>query len=87
MYLESTTHAVVYKRFLYAADLVALAVGQLESRELSGRSCVWSEPSMVDAAAYEFAETAKYLEAGGLGLCGQVAKRCVICEPHDQDMQ
>ena len=28
------------------------------------RSCVWSEPSVVDAAAYEFADTAKYLEAG-----------------------
>jgi leukotriene-A4 hydrolase len=45
--------------------LTALAVGQLESRELSPKSCVWSEPSMVDAGAYEFAETAKFLDAGG----------------------
>eukprot|EP00878_Enallax_costatus_P024387 GHUV01026023.1.p1 GENE.GHUV01026023.1~~GHUV01026023.1.p1 ORF type:complete len:510 (+),score=124.28 GHUV01026023.1:209-1738(+) len=44
--------------------LIALAVGELESRQLSDRSCVWSEPSVVDAAAYEFADTAKYLEAG-----------------------
>lgn len=28
------------------------------------RSCVWSEPSVVDAAAYEFAETAKFLDTG-----------------------
>ena len=27
---------------------------------------VWSEPSMVEAGAYEFADTAKFLEAGEL---------------------
>ena len=45
--------------------LTALAVGELECRDLSQRTRVWSEPSVVEAAAYEFAETAKYLEAGG----------------------
>lgn len=44
--------------------LLALAVGELEKRDLSARSAVWSEPSMVDAGAYEFADTAQYLEAG-----------------------
>ncbi|MEW5304551.1 MAG: hypothetical protein WDW36_007155 [Sanguina aurantia] len=44
--------------------LLALAVGQLEARELSPRSRVWSEPCMVEAGAFEFAETAKYLDAG-----------------------
>eukprot|EP00877_Chromochloris_zofingiensis_P004503 jgi/Chrzof1/14053/Cz08g22210.t1 len=44
--------------------LLALAVGELECRELSPRSKVWSEPAMVEAGAYEFAETAKFLEAG-----------------------
>ena len=44
--------------------LLALAVGELEARELSPRSKVWSEPSMVDAGAFEFVDTAKYLEAG-----------------------
>jgi len=34
------------------------------------RSRVWSEPSVIDAAAYEFAETAKFLEAGE-GLCSE----------------
>jgi aminopeptidase N len=36
--------------------LIALAVGQLEKRDLSPRSAVWAEPETVDAAAYEFAE-------------------------------
>ena len=42
--------------------LLALAVGQLERRELSPRCAVYSEPALVDAAAYEFAETEKFLE-------------------------
>ena len=50
-----------------ATYLLALAVGQLESRELGPISRVWSEPGVVDAAAYEFAETAKFLEAGAAG--------------------
>jgi leukotriene-A4 hydrolase len=36
--------------------LLALAVGRLESRELSPRSRVWAEPETVEAAAHEFAE-------------------------------
>jgi hypothetical protein len=35
--------------------LLALAVGNLESRELGPISAVWSEPEMVEAGAYEFA--------------------------------
>ena len=34
--------------------LLALAVGELVSRDLSGRSRVWAEPSIVDRAAWEF---------------------------------
>ena len=44
--------------------LLALAVGDLESRRIGPRSQVWSEPSVVDAAAYEFANTDKYLTTG-----------------------
>jgi len=44
--------------------LVALAVGALESRDIGPRSRVWSEPSMVDAGAHEFAETEAFLAAG-----------------------
>eukprot|EP00967_Tisochrysis_lutea_P076132 scaffold102844_cov21-Tisochrysis_lutea.AAC.1 len=60
--------------------LLALAVGELEARELSPRSRVWSEPSMVDAGAYEFADTAKYLEAGACKrsqLYSSVLKLCL----------
>ncbi|MBI4912517.1 MAG: M1 family metallopeptidase [Acidobacteria bacterium] len=36
--------------------LLALAIGRLESRELSPRSRVWAEPETVGQAAWEFAE-------------------------------
>jgi leukotriene-A4 hydrolase len=36
--------------------LLALAVGHLESRELSPRSRIWADPETLDAAAYEFAD-------------------------------
>ncbi|HSB18446.1 MAG TPA: M1 family metallopeptidase [Anaeromyxobacteraceae bacterium] len=37
--------------------LLALAVGELEGRDLSPRSRVWAEPATVERAAWEFAET------------------------------
>lgn len=43
--------------------LLALAVGELAGREISARSRVWAEPSVVDACLQEFADTGKYLEA------------------------
>ena len=43
--------------------LVALACGLLESRDVGPRTTVWSEPSMVEAAAYEFAETEQFVAA------------------------
>jgi leukotriene-A4 hydrolase len=36
--------------------LLALAVGELASKDLSPRSRVWAEPATVEAAAWEFAE-------------------------------
>ena len=47
-----------------ASYLIALAVGDIVSREIGPRSRVWSEPSMVDAGAFEFAETEAFLKAG-----------------------
>eukprot|EP01132_Coremiostelium_polycephalum_P009147 gene9147-11213_t len=44
--------------------LIAIVVGLLESREIGSRSRVWSEPSMVDLGAYEFANTEKFISAG-----------------------
>lgn len=43
--------------------LLALAVGDLVSRDLAPRSRVWSEPATVERAAYEFAEVGAMLEA------------------------
>jgi leukotriene A-4 hydrolase/aminopeptidase len=43
--------------------LIALAVGELDSRYLSTRSMVWSEPSVADAAQEEFADTERMIQA------------------------
>ncbi|RHY91445.1 hypothetical protein DYB35_010087 [Aphanomyces astaci] len=42
--------------------LIAIVIGALESREIGPRSRVWCEPSLVDAAAYEFAQTESFLQ-------------------------
>jgi leukotriene-A4 hydrolase len=47
-----------------APYLLAFAVGDLASRDLGPRSRVWSEPSLVDAAAWEFAVTERMLSTG-----------------------
>jgi aminopeptidase N len=47
-----------------APYLFALAVGEVESRELGPRSRVWAEPSVVDAAAWEFEGIDALLTAG-----------------------
>lgn len=49
--------------------LMAIAVGNLESRSLGERSTVWSEPEVVDKAANEFVETEKMLETAE-AICG-----------------
>ena len=43
--------------------LLALAVGNVESRDIGPRSKVWSEPEMVEAGAFEFSETEDFLKA------------------------
>ncbi len=43
--------------------LFALAIGDLESRDLSPRCRVWAEPAVVDAAAYEFADAEAMIDA------------------------
>ena len=42
---------------------MALAVGELESRDLGPRSRVYAEPDVLDAAAWEFAEVDSMLKA------------------------
>jgi leukotriene-A4 hydrolase len=43
--------------------LIALAVGDLASRDVSPRSRVWAEPATVDAAAYEFGDIEAMIRA------------------------
>jgi aminopeptidase N len=43
--------------------LLALAVGELQFREISHRCGVWAEPSVVDSGAWEFAETESMMKA------------------------
>ncbi|CAK4666458.1 hypothetical protein AeMF1_000148 [Aphanomyces euteiches] len=42
--------------------LIAMVVGKVESRDIGPRSRVWSEASMVDAAAFEFAQTEEFIQ-------------------------
>ena len=44
--------------------LIAIGVGNLEYKAISHRSGVWAEPSILDAAAYEFEDTEKMMQAG-----------------------
>jgi leukotriene-A4 hydrolase len=44
--------------------LFAFAVGELESREVGPRTRIWAEPTVIEAAAYEFAETESLLATG-----------------------
>ncbi|MFN2237989.1 MAG: M1 family metallopeptidase [Thermoanaerobaculia bacterium] len=43
--------------------LMALAVGDLEFRDLGGRAGVYAEPAVVEKSAWEFADTAKMIDA------------------------
>jgi aminopeptidase N len=54
------------------AYLLALAVGQLESRDLGPRTRVFAEPGVVESAAWEFADAERMLEAAE-GLFGPYA--------------
>ena len=62
--------------------LLALAVAELTGRDVGPRTTIWSEPSMVDAAAYEFAETEKYI-AEAEAVCGayEWGRYDVLCLP------
>jgi aminopeptidase N len=57
------------RAFRFAMDkpvapyLIAIAAGDLAFRELGARTGVWTEPSMLDAAANELADTEKMVEA------------------------
>jgi leukotriene-A4 hydrolase len=64
------------------AYLIALAAGQLASAEISPRVRVWSEPSVVTQAAYEFSQTEDFLAAAE-GLAGPYhwGRYDILCLP------
>ncbi|KAG9285768.1 hypothetical protein G9A89_013193 [Geosiphon pyriformis] len=44
--------------------LIALAVGNLKGKEIGPRSTVWTEPEILEAAAWEFVDTEKFISIG-----------------------
>lgn len=52
-----------YQPVPISSYLLALAVGELAKKDISDRCAIWSEPSIVEQAAYEFAETEDFLVA------------------------
>ena len=62
--------------------LIAFCVGDLASRDISGRCRVWAEPGIVDAVAHEFAETELFLaQAEKLTLPYPWGRYDVVCLP------
>jgi hypothetical protein len=58
-------------RFGWVASGLLVQAGELEYKKLSDRCGVWAESSVVDAAAYEFADTEEMLAAAEK-VCGSV---------------
>ncbi|CAG8490803.1 8958_t:CDS:10 [Funneliformis mosseae] len=44
--------------------LIALAVGNLKGKEIGPRSTVWTEPEVLEDAAWEFSDTEKFITTG-----------------------
>lgn len=65
--------------------LLALAVGEVQSQTVGPRSRVWAEPPVLKAAAWEFAETEQYLEAGGSPL-RLLQSSCQVANPMNLTM-
>ena len=64
------------------AYLIAVAVGDLKGIDVSHRCRVWSEPSVVEAAAFEFSQTEEFLRiAESLTLPYQWGRYDLLCLP------
>ena len=49
--------------------LIAIAVGEVESRKIGPRTHVWSEKQFVEKAAFDFSETESFIKTAE-DLCG-----------------
>ena len=64
------------------AYLIAIVVGELKGIDVSHRCKIWSEPSVVDAAAFEFSQTEDFLQvAESITLPYQWGRYDVLCLP------
>ena len=64
------------------AYLIALAAGDLASRDMSARVRVWAEPGVVDSAASDFSQTEEFLSAAEQIMCPyQWTRYDVLCLP------
>jgi leukotriene-A4 hydrolase len=79
----ASTRVFAWKQLVPTSTyLIAIAVGDLESRDISPRCRVWSEPIVVDKVQYEFAETEKFLAAAESLTCPyQWGRYDVLCLP------
>ncbi len=59
---DQTTKAFTWDQPVpISSYLLALAVGHLVKRDLSKRCAIWSEPGVIESAAFEFSETEDFL--------------------------
>ncbi|RYH13633.1 hypothetical protein EON65_35190 [archaeon] len=65
------------------AYLIALAGGDLVSRDISMRVRIWSEPEVIEAAHFEFGETEAFIQAAEAitGCAYQWGRYDVLCLP------
>ncbi|KAF9982552.1 Leukotriene A-4 hydrolase, partial [Modicella reniformis] len=61
---DGTTTFKFEQRQRIPSYLFALAVGNLEGREIGPRSTVWTEPEVMDVAAWEFVDTENFIRIG-----------------------
>ena len=60
---DKETHVCVWEQKIpISSYLLAMAVGDITSKEISSRCAVWSEPAIIDAVAYKFAQTEDFLQ-------------------------
>ena len=60
---DSSQKTFVWKQPVPVSSyLIALAVGELAKKDISQRCAIWSEPALVEAAAYEFFQTEDFLK-------------------------
>ncbi|KAG9067400.1 Leukotriene A-4 hydrolase [Linnemannia hyalina] len=61
---NGTTTYKFHQKTRMPSYLIALAVGNLEGREIGPRSTVWTEPEVIEAAAWEFVDTESFIRTG-----------------------